>query len=123
MVAVFAMPSPVRYARRFRSRSSIKAGLPLNNDRSCDHQSKKKIGSSADGTSHSRKIELLSIGYQTACSVEAGAQGLSVTVTAEVGRSSYIYRNSLAQLRGDGVKSICSIRCIFELAFLYGLKS
>jgi hypothetical protein len=39
----------------------------------------KKIGSSTDGASHSRKIELLSIGYQTACSVEAGAQGLSVT--------------------------------------------
>jgi hypothetical protein len=38
MVAVFAMPSPVRHARRVRCRRSIKDGLPLKNDRRGDQQ-------------------------------------------------------------------------------------
>jgi hypothetical protein len=59
MVAVFAIVSPVRHARRFLSRRSIKVGLPLNNDRCCDQQEKRSaIGSSTDGTSHSRKSNL-----------------------------------------------------------------
>jgi hypothetical protein len=40
MVAVFAIVSPVRHARRFFSRRSIKARLPLYNDRCCDQQAK-----------------------------------------------------------------------------------
>src|ERR1700738_3082299 len=38
MVAVFAMPSPVRHARRFRCRRSIKDGSPLQNGRRGDQQ-------------------------------------------------------------------------------------
>jgi hypothetical protein len=40
MVAVFAIVSPDRHARRFFSRSSIKAGLPLNNDHCCNQQAR-----------------------------------------------------------------------------------
>jgi hypothetical protein len=38
MIAVFAMASPVRHARRFRRCRQIKDGLPLKNDRSDDQQ-------------------------------------------------------------------------------------
>jgi hypothetical protein len=77
MVAVFAIVSPVGHACRFRSRTSIKDGVPLNNDRCCDQQAK-KMGSSADGTAtHDNRI--VEYPASTTCSVEAGAEWLSVT--------------------------------------------